>query len=156
MSDDVPVRCEPDNPALPEILDLVTRCFAFMETRIDPPSSMLRMTTESIRQDCRSGEVWALGTPPYACVFLKQKEEKLYIGKLAVDESVRGQGFARQLVDLAEKRAAEAGIQVLELETRVQLTENHETFQRLGFQKTGEGTHEGYSEPTFIIMQKSL
>ena len=41
--------------------------------------------------------------------------------------------IARALVDLAEDRAKASGLGALELETRIELIENHEAFQRLGF-----------------------
>ena len=44
----------------------------------------------------------------------------------------------------------------LELETRIELTENHETFAALGFVKVSEGAHPGYDRTTFITMRKTL
>ena len=89
-----------------------------------------------------------------ACIFLTPKPDCLYVGKLAVTEDARGNGYARQLIDLAEDRARALGLPRLELETRIELHENHAAFARLGFTKTAEAAHEGFSRPTFIIMQK--
>jgi len=91
-----------------------------------------------------------------AVVFLTVKPGRLYLGKLAVDASMRGQGLARRLVAQAETRARILGLPVVELETRVELVENHATFARLGFAKTGETAHPGYDRPTSITMQKRL
>jgi len=55
-----------------------------------------------------------------------------------------------------EDFARRAGVAILELDTRIELTENHQTFAALGFVKTGEHAHDGYDHPTFITMQKSL
>ena len=52
--------------------------------------------------------------------------------------------------------ARASGHVVLELETRVELTENHRTFESLGFNKVAEHAHEGYDHPTYIRMRKSL
>ena len=156
MSTPTPTRLSPNDPRTTEVLDLVKRSFAYMEDRIDPPSSMHRMSEQSIRDHCATGEVWTLGTPVIACIFLTPKPDCLYIGKLAVDDAARGKGYARQLTDLAEARARAHGLRLLELETRIELHENHATFARLGFETTGEAAHEGYIKPTFIIMQKPL
>ena len=156
MPTSTPTRLNPEDPHATEVLDLVKRSFAYMEDRIDPPSSMHRMSEQSIRNHCATGEVWTLGTPVIACIFLTPKPDRLYIGKLAVDDAARGKGYARQLTDLAEARARAHGLRLLELETRIELHENHATFGRLGFTKTGEAAHEGYTRPTFIIMQKPL
>ena len=64
--------------------------------------------------------------------------------------------MAGVLIGLAEERAVSLGLSGLELETRVELVENHATFRRLGFSKTGEGMHDGFDQPTFILMRKSL
>ncbi len=151
-----PVRLQPEDPSLPVILDLVRRSFAFMDQRIDPPSSMHLMTVQTVAEQCATGEVWSIGEPPCACMFLKERDGRLYLGKLAVDEGMRGKGLARRLVDLAAGRAAARGMAEIELETRMELVENHRTFERLGFRKVGEGTHAGYDRPTFIVMRKQI
>jgi GNAT superfamily N-acetyltransferase len=156
MSDDVALRVAPDSPLIPNILQLVQSAFAYMEDRIDPPSSMHKLDQPAIQEQCRKGEVWSLGSAPDACIFLKEKNDALYVGKLAVRLDKRGQGLARKLMDLAEERARDKGLHALELETRLELTENHETFGRLGFEKTAEGRHEGYDRATFIIMRKAI
>jgi ribosomal protein S18 acetylase RimI-like enzyme len=71
--------------------------------------------------------------------FSEAEARRLYLGKLAVSEKMRGQGCARRLVDLAAERARMKGLDILELETRIELQENHETFRKLGFVKAGEG-----------------
>ncbi len=156
MRTTAPVQILPDDPFVPDILDLVRRSFAYMEPRINPPSSMHRMTIASIQDQCKSGEVWTIGDPPVACIFLTDKKDRLYVGKLTVDETMRGKGLARQLIDLANTRAKNKGLPILELHTRIELTENHETFQKLGFSNTGEGRHDGFDRPTYIIMQKPV
>ena len=127
-----------------------------MEARIDPPSSMHRLTREALAEACETGEVWSLGPPPRACVVLTFKPDALYLGKLATDKTLRGQGLARQLVEIAEHRARALGLPRLELQTRVELVENHRAFERLGFVKTGETAHDGYDRPTSITMQRPV
>ncbi|MEM7172976.1 MAG: GNAT family N-acetyltransferase [Pseudomonadota bacterium] len=156
MPDAIPVQLAQDSPHIPALLTLIKQSFAFMEGRIDPPSSMHRLTLDKIRAQCSSGEVWAIGQPPFACIFLSEKGNRLYIGKIAVAPEHRGHGHARRLVELAEKRAQERGLNDLELETRIELTENHETFRRLGFEKVREGHHDGFKRPTYIVMRKPV
>ena len=151
-----PYRVSPDSIYIPSILSLVQRSFAYMEARIDPPSSMHRLTEEAVAQQCEDGEVWAIGEPPFACVFLKYQPDSLYVGKLAVAQAVRGSGYARQLLDIAATRAADKKLSALELQVRVELVENQEVFKRFGFVKTGEDAHEGYDRPTSITMRKAL
>ncbi|SMO68051.1 GNAT family N-acetyltransferase [Ruegeria faecimaris] len=154
--DDTPVRLQPDDPMLPQVLRLIRHSFAFMEGRIDPPSSMHRLTEETLRQQARDHEVWIIGNRPDAVVFLTPKQDCLYLSKLAVDETRRGQGLAQRLVDLASARAVETGIATLELKARVELVENHASFARMGFVKTAETAHPGFTRATSITMQKHL
>ena len=60
------------------------------------------------------------------------------------------------LIDLAEARAQALGLEALDLETRIELRENHATFARLGFEKVGEGRHQGYDRSTYVIMRKMI
>lgn len=151
-----PIQLSPDSPHIPALLSLIQRAFAYMEARIDPPSSMHRLTEVSLRAQCGRGEIWIIGDPPVACVTLTDKGDHLYLGKLAVDASARGNGYARTLVDLAVTRAQFLGHSEIVLETRIELTENHATFAHMGFDKTREGAHDGYDRPTYIEMRKAL
>src|SRR6185295_4788841 len=49
-----------------------------------------------------------------------------------------------------------AGKPAMELDTRIELVENHKTFAAFGFVKTAERSHAGYTRATFITMQKAL
>ncbi|MEL7213707.1 MAG: GNAT family N-acetyltransferase [Pseudomonadota bacterium] len=152
----VPERCGPDDPRLPAILALIRIGFAGMEGRIDPPSSMHNLTVEHIAEQARSGEVWVCGSEPVACVFLTEKPACLYLSKLTVALAYRGTGFARRLVDLAETRAQALGLCKIELQSRVELTENHAAFAKLGFVVTAETRHPGYCRTTSLTMQKDV
>jgi len=151
-----PKRHKANDPALKEVLALIQASFAYMDGRIDPPSSMLALSVETISEHCTSGEVWSLSTPPQACVFFTPESDCLYLGKVAVKQNMRGQGLARQLIELAETRAISLKLPCLELKTRIELVENHQTFSSLGFTKVSEDSHSGYSQPTYITMRKNI
>jgi len=149
-------RLSPDDPALGEVLTLIQSAFAYMDGRIDPPSSMHRLTLADLRQSAATGEVWAIGAPLQACVVLSPKADRLYLGKLAVAANAQGLGLARVLVDRAARSAAARRLPVVELQVRVELTENIRTFERLGFVEVGRTAHAGYSRPTSVTMHKKL
>lgn len=141
-----------------KVLKLVKTSFLYMESRIDPPSSMHKLSEDSISKHAETGEIWVIESDhaPIACVFLTPKPDALYLGKLAVSESFRGQGLAHILVNCATTRAHALGYKRLELETRIELIENHQAFANMGFHRTGETAHVGYDRPTSITMQKEL
>jgi ribosomal protein S18 acetylase RimI-like enzyme len=144
------------DPALwPLILELLHHAFAGMEGRIDPPSSLRDLTLEALTRQAELGEIWILGAP-VACIFLTPKPGALYLGKLAVAATHRGQGLGRQLIDHAEIRAQAMRLPLLELQTRVELLENHATFRALGFSEVGRTAHPGYDRPTSITYRRAV
>jgi GNAT superfamily N-acetyltransferase len=140
----------------PALLALITRAFAGMEGRIDPPSSLHRLTPDGIARQAEEGEVWVIGTPPVACIFLTPQGDALYLHKLAVDPDAQRQGHARRLMALAETRARALGLPALELSTRVELFEKHATFRALGFRQVAETRHDGYDRTTSLTFRRTL
>lgn len=144
------------DPAIACVLALLRSGFASMAGRIDPPSSLTRMGLADLRHACGTGEVWSLGPPPVACMVLTPKPDHLYLGKLCLDAAHRGAGLARRLVALAEARARAHGRACIDLQTRVELTENHATFARLGFVEVGRHAHPGFDRPTSITFRRAV
>jgi GNAT superfamily N-acetyltransferase len=140
------------------VLGLIRASFAYMESRIDPPSSMHRLTAASLADHAQEHELWLIqdGDDLCACVQFTRRPKCLYVGKLAVSANYRRRGLAARLMQHAEDRARVLALPALELQTRVELTENHATFAALGFVKTGESAHSGYNRPTSITMRKYL
>lgn len=134
---------------------LVIDAFAYMEGRIDPPSSALRMTSQSMAADAAAGSLLLaeLAGEPVGCVFVRPKDDALYIGKLAVRRDLHGRGIGKLLVAAARAEARRLGLATLELQTRVELAENHAAFAHMGFTKTGETAHPGFTRPTSITMR---
>lgn len=140
----------------PALLGLLGSEFAYMEGRIDPPSSLRDLTPEALTDQSEKGEIWVIGSPPVACMFLTPRAGVLYLGKLAVAASHRRLGLARQLVALAEDRARALQVPALELQTRIELAENHATFRALGFAEVARTAHPGYDRPTSITFRRPV
>ena len=134
---------------------LILDAFAYMAPRIDPPSSALRLTATSMQADAESGALLLAyrADDLVGCVFARPKNDALYVGKLAVSPALQGAGIGRKLIEAARAEARRRGIGMLELETRIELTENHATFARMGFVKTAETAHAGFDRPTSIVMR---
>ncbi|WP_102222837.1 GNAT family N-acetyltransferase [Acidimangrovimonas sediminis] len=140
------------------LVRLIQTNFAYMEGRIDPPSSMHDLDAAAIEAQAETGEVWVLeeDNHPVACVFLTPREGALYIGKLTVATSHRGRGLARRLVEAAQGRAQALGLPLLELQSRIELVENHAAFASMGFELAGETAHPGFDRPTSLTFRKQL
>lgn len=142
--------------ALAHILCLIQDSFGDMTDRIDPPSSMHRLALTDLARACDKGEVWSLGDPPVACVVLTPRPDCLYLGKLAVNRDHRRHGLATRLVGIAADRARARGATRLRLQSRIELTEVHAAFARMGFVRTGESAHPGFDRPTSITMERPV
>ncbi|MCP5085973.1 MAG: GNAT family N-acetyltransferase [Rhodobacteraceae bacterium] len=129
-----------------------------MEARINPPSSLHRLTPEAIEAFAATRYLYVIeaGSTPIACMFATDKDEFLYLGKIAVSAEYRDRGLAGVLMTQAEETARDLGFNRLRLESRIELTEVHATFASFGFTKVGETAHPGYDRPTSIIMEKVL
>ena len=149
-------RLGPDDPDLPAVLALIQTGFAYMEGRIDPPSSMLGLTLDSLKTQAEKGFVWTIGSPPLACAIGTLQPEALYLGKITVAETARGQGLSRRLVDHAAACAEAENRRYLELQSRVELTEVHAAFAAMGFAEVGRTAHAGYDRPTSITFRRPL
>lgn len=141
-----------------ELHSLVTAAYASMHGRIDPPSSLLRMSPADFERKAADEHliVASVDGRLVGCVFCGPRENWLYIGKLAVTPGQQRSGVGRLLIDAARRFAEEAGLDGLELDTRIELTENHRTFDRLGFVKVAELSHPGYTTVTSIRMRSQL
>jgi len=141
---------------------LLVSAFAYMDDRIDPPSSLHRQDAQSLRVKAqREKLVLAIdGTELVGCLFLRPDTEAFtesyYIGKLAVRGDCRGEGIGKKLIDKATVFALDNNCNLLTLETRVELLENHRYFERLGFTRCGENSHSGYDRPTSFFFQKQI
>lgn len=141
-----------------ELVDLILAAFAFMDGRIDPPSSAHRLTPATLRQKAAQEIAFAAieNGRLVGCIFLKPEEATLYIGKLAVHPAAQGMGTGRLLLEKTEATARQLGLSSLRLETRIELAENHRLFATWGFVKTAENRHAGYARTTSIEMRKRL
>ena len=142
------------------VLGLLHQAFAYMDGVIDPPSSLHRMSLHDLKRDAEGNELWVIdagpGSTPVACMILTDKGNTLYLGKMAVADSHRGQGLGRVMIAHAAARAQALGVPSITLQTRVELEANHETFRRFGFEEIGRTAHEGYDRPTSVTFRMGV
>ncbi len=152
------LETNPTNIDLPALHQLLQGAFAYMDDRIDPPSSLTRMNQDDISAKTQTEDLFVVreGERPVACLFGTERGSIYYIGKLAVAQTHRRKKLASALVSAAARHAQLLGYVALELESRVELVENHAVFARLGFEKVGETAHPGYTRPTSYTFRRPL
>lgn len=129
-----------------------------MEGRIDPPSSLHKMTATSLQQKAEE-ETLLLAfneNKLIGCCFLADEGEKMYLGKLAVSTTCQSAGVGAALVSFALELCRAQEKRIVELQSRVELEEVHAFFRTFGFQQTSTTTHEGYARPTSLTMALEL
>lgn len=141
-----------------ELLSLILRSFAYMDGVIDPPSSAYRLTVSTLKEKASQeiGFVAARGATLLGCVFITERSDDFYLGKLAVAPEAQGSGIGRKLLEASEFQARKSGKAAIELQTRVELTANQGTFQHFGFREVIRTAHDGYDRPTSVTMRKVL
>jgi GNAT superfamily N-acetyltransferase len=152
------VRAPPAFADWAGLLTLLRASYAYMATRIDPPSSLLRMAARDLETKAREEVliVALAGDRLVGCAFARLRDDCVYVGKVAVDASLRRRGVARRLLAEAEAIARAHARPFVEIETRIELTENQATFAALGFAKVGESAHAGFDRPTSVTMRKAV
>ncbi len=141
-----------------ELLSLLRQAFAYMEGRVDPPSSLNTFDVEKLIKKVRD-EILFIAVKDkklVGCVFARPCMNYVYLGKLAVKPDYRGLGISRLLVSQVEACTNQLGIPEVEIETRVELVENQALFEYLGYRKTAEKSHQGYDYPTSYCYRKNL
>lgn len=140
------------------LLALLQRAFAYQAPRIDPPSSVDKLDARGLASKAKEEQLFLAfeGRQVIGCIFARIEADCVYVGKHAVLPGRQKQGLGRKLMQAAEAFAIRVGRNALELETRIELVENHEAFKAMGFTKVAEHAHAGYDRPTFISMRKAL
>lgn len=151
-------RAGADFAQWPDLLTLLHAAFAYQRDRIDPPSSLLAFEAASLAAKARAETLFLArdGDQLVGCIFARPRGDALYVGKFAVAPGRQGQGIGAGLMHAVERHARALAVAALELDTRIELTDNHATFGAMGFVKVSESAHPGYDRPTFITMRKRL
>lgn len=141
-----------------KLAELVRLAFSTQSLPTDPPSSALRETPATIEAELRAGggAVAERDGVMVGAVLWREEEGSLYVGRLAVHPKHRRQGIARALMDEAEREARRRSLTRMHLGVRLPLDDNRRLFKACGFEETTLHRHEGFSEPTWVRMERRL
>jgi ribosomal protein S18 acetylase RimI-like enzyme len=140
------------------IADLVRRAFAEQPRPTNPPSSALRETAATITAHLEKGggAVLERDGVVVGTVLWEEEDGALYVSRVSVNPDYRRQGVARALMDEAEREARRQGFSRMTLGVRLELEENRRLFRSCGFEELEFRSHEGFTEPTWVLMERRL
>lgn len=136
----------------PVLARLLQEAFEEYRGKLDPPSSAHGKTAEAVLRELEGGGALLAEVEgvPVGCVFFHPKEDHLYLDRLAVLPAHRGAGVARELMDAVEAKAQGP----VRLSVRWSLAAQQAYYARRGYVFHAYGTHSGYAQPTFVVLQK--
>ena len=116
----------------------------------------MKETTADLAQRQRDGFVLVAmdGDQFIGSVFCAEKDNSLYLTRMATRPDRQKRGIGRALVQASEGEARRSGLPRLTLRVRQTLADNLAYFRKLGFVVIGEG-QEGGRTP-FHVMEKRL
>ncbi|HLA44841.1 MAG TPA: GNAT family N-acetyltransferase, partial [Aggregatilineales bacterium] len=136
---------------------VIVEAFEQYRYKLDPPSGVFRETPESIRQKIENGGFTACnGEKIIGAVLYEPHSDYMYLGRLAVLPVYRRRHIAVDLIATVEQAAHEQNLSRVRLGVRIGLEGNQRLFQNLGYQIIEQHSHEGYSEITYLMMEKRL
>lgn len=140
----------------PALLQLMQTAFEEYEGVLDPPSGVHKETIETVRRRLSGGGavLATVADRPAGFAFYEPKEGVLYFGRLSVLPGLRQNGIGRALLEYVERRARESGAAGVKLGVRTQLPHLIARYERSGYRISEYMTHSGYSQPTFVFMEK--
>ena len=138
--------------------DTLVRAFSEYEGRLDPPSGVHSETIASVRDKVNEGGalMCEVGGEAAGCVFYAPKAGYLYVGRLAVVPEYRRRGMGDLLLRASERRAAELGLSHVRLGVRLALGKLRAYYEARGYVPIGFRSHAGYTEATYVEMEKAL
>ncbi len=137
---------------LDEIMAMVHAAFG----GFTPPSGVLQETAADLAQRQRDGFVLVAmdGDDFVGSVFCAEKDNSLYLTRMAARPDLQGRGIGRALLRAADAEARALGLPRLLLRVRKTLPGNRAYFGKFGFVVIGEGQEEGRTP--FDVMEKML
>ena len=143
---------------IPTLVTIIHTAFEQYRGRLEPPSGAHRETVQSIATYLQQGHavLALLNDQAVGCICYHQEGEHVYFGRLSVLPAFRQHGVGLALIAYVEQRAQDLGAQRVQIGVRIALPHLQAYYERLGYHVVRYETHEGYTEPTSVVMEKQV
>lgn len=140
------------------IAQILHEAFREYDGVLVPPSGVHKESADSVRAKMQTGQ-WLLAREDgraVGCVWCEPNDGYMYLGRLAVLPERRKHGIGNALLDAAEARARQRGFARVRLGVRVVLADMRAAYERRGYVFVETHMHDGFVEPTYVILEKQL
>lgn len=139
---------------LPQLAALLRRAYganADIGVGVNAPT----LTEERIRAYVATSDVW-VAERDGKLVGTVGLQPRLDVRRLAVDPEARGEGLAHDLMDLAERRAAEMGYAKAELGVAADHPWLADFYAKRGWRRVGRATYDAFPEWGLVTFEKDV
>lgn len=146
-------------PERAEEIHRVTQAAFEPHRRLDPPSGAGRESVEVVREQLAAGggAIAELDGRPVGCLRWRINEAgDFHVRRVAVEPALQRQGVGHVLMAWAEREAQRHGCPGVFVGVRIGLPGNLAFYERLDYEIAGEQRHEGYDQPTWLALRKTL
>lgn len=150
------IRCAIDADAA--VIAAIIRTSFAEQAMLEPPSGAIRETESSVRERLETGTIALAALPreSIGCVYYEPQADHFYFGRLAVLPEQRSRGIAAALIAHVEQQARTQEFSRIRCGVRVALPHLRDRYERLGYRFVEARSHQGYIEPTWVILEKQL
>ena len=143
---------------IPTLVTLIHAAFEEYRGRLEPPSGAHRETAQSIGTYLQQGHavLALLNDQAVGCVCYHQEGKHVYFGRLSVLPAFRQHGVGLALIAYVEQQAQALAAQRVQIGVRIALPHLQAYYARLGYRVVRYEKHEGYTEPTSVVMEKQV
>ncbi|WP_165357486.1 GNAT family N-acetyltransferase [Sphingosinicella sp. CPCC 101087] len=137
---------------VPSIQALIRDAYGHYVERLGRAPAPMRADYEEL---VGRGDAWvlAIGDDVGGLIVLRTEADHLLVSNVAVAKAHQGRGFGRGLLDHAERRARQQGIDDLRLYTNALMHENLAIYAKLGWEEYDRREQDGFHR---VFMRKRL
>jgi ribosomal protein S18 acetylase RimI-like enzyme len=141
-----------------QLLAVIQGAFDQYHGQLDPPSGAHKETVESVKDKLKTAHavLAEVDGEIVGCVFYEARDGFVDLHRLGVLPGYRRRGIAAALIEYVEQQAVRSQAPRVRLGVRVQQRDNRAYYERLGYRFLRNGYHPGYSQPTYLLMEKDL
>jgi tRNA threonylcarbamoyladenosine biosynthesis protein TsaE len=150
------VSCGPERAH--DVHRITQAAFAGYRT-LDPPSGATRESVERVREELAAGggAIAGLEGRPVGCLrWQLAPDGRFHVRRVAVEPGLQRRGVGQALMAWAEDEARRRACRAVSAGVRIALPGNLAFYRRLGYEVTGERSHDGYERATWLALRKEL